>query len=197
VDVREPGLSGAGSKPHDFLSKIAKSRTPSVSYTICFKRFESLPHRRSAEREGGLVRRDLASIAERALLGSVRTPKRDVALIPIPFDVHLPRIAADLTILNKRPADVALEVDGHLFAAVRADDLEVGLHVRLPHGPQDVTAAAAPRTAYCSRPRMKRTAERRISSATSGGSVGRSETRNILWSRVATAEIPYPNRVVA
>jgi hypothetical protein len=131
------------------------------------------------------------------LVGSVRTPKRDVSLIPLPLDVHLPRIAADLTILNKRPADVALEVDGQLFATVRADDREVGVHVRLRHGLRDVTAAAAPQTAYFSRPRMKRTARRRISSAMSGGSVGRSEMRNNRWSRVATAEIRYPNRVVA
>ena len=35
----------------------------------------------------------------------------------------------------------------------------------------------AQKSAYFSRPRMKRTAERRMSCASSGGSVGRSETR--------------------
>jgi len=49
----------------------------------------------------------------------------DVSLASVPPHGDLPRIAADLAVLDKCPLDIRLEIDVRLFAAVRAGDVKL------------------------------------------------------------------------
>ncbi len=62
------------------------------------------------------------------LLGSIRARHVDDAVVPPSGDPHAPRITADLAILDERAANIGLDVDGDVFAAVRTGDKELVVH---------------------------------------------------------------------
>jgi hypothetical protein len=65
------------------------------------------------------------------LFGAIGAADVHVAILARACDPHAPRIAADLAVLDEAAADVRLEVNLDLLAAVRARDEELVVHSRL------------------------------------------------------------------
>jgi len=62
------------------------------------------------------------------LLGAVGSRHVNRALVAVDRYMQLPRVAADFAVLNERASDVGLEVNLHLFTAVRAGEVELRIH---------------------------------------------------------------------
>ena len=60
-----------------------------------------------------------------ALFAPVCPRHLDLTILATSPDVHAPRVAAHLTVLNERAAGIGFDVDLHLLATVRAGDEEV------------------------------------------------------------------------
>src|ERR1043166_4367408 len=62
------------------------------------------------------------------LFGSIGAADADVALVLVSCHLHAPRVAAHLAVLDEGALHVRLDVDRHVFAAVRTVDDELIVH---------------------------------------------------------------------
>jgi len=69
------------------------------------------------------------------LFGSVGAADAHGPLVTLAYHLHAPGIAADLAVLHERTGHIRLEVNLHLFAAVRTAHAETIVHETIINPP--------------------------------------------------------------